>query len=1017
MKKYFDLLGWAPNSNIHGRLHLNERATKGHRCKIFFDIDETAEIDILETLKAIYECLRKIVRRYETPVMWSGLKLYVLKNDEFPHKYHIISNVAEIFGGRPWSVLCMKIQAALRKKVPYDHPCLERGTLRLPYQHKDDGKAVIRGAGIYRMNGTFDDNKFTSNSPQNLDSYSLARVVMENLSLFGIENTVVLSSLANNSENTPAEDDEVRPPTVRPPAPRRRSPPRSPLAERSLNIVEDGEREPDEEGGEMSATARELFNFCRTMRSGIKKKKVSFDFGYRCNFPHLGDEAIEDIYAHMQDLIATDYRWDSKTGAFKEALTRSMNRHLCYNLSDNTIMYRAPVSVDSGYMALGKAQSIAMKNFFASWKICLAVPPSEKKPEGSTREYPIFNIWLTSPLRQSIANVLFVPYPEGHPKLKALLPDDCLNSYKGYRFTPEEMSSLWNPALPNPKSTAARVSVARYLLHLCYVWCRGYVDRVSYALFWLAKKLQIPYWKPTTTMVLIGREGAGKTSQVDMYGYLFGTHYFRWVNAARNIAGFSHPDQEFALFTLIDEANPVKDEQMQSQMRMLISDVNGTLHLKHKDERKVANYSGYVFLSNNFHAVTVSASARRYCVLDCLATLHPKDTRHQAYMNRVLELANLPNNEGYKALGGFYLDQRIFTPDLMEHFKDGSALPPSIEKVLGTQRAMGQDSVGVYIYTVLDRGYFVPPEQNPLHPVNCGDEVSEAVAKISNVGYRLDIDYECPVAGDTTPVHKTGHSWAHVLLCSTVYAAYRNWVQTNKAYTLGSLPDPPDRFWEKVRQYLPSLKIDPKNRLRLKQECFMVSEARVRWLPGFSNHSTNNSTVQNKVETDFGASRLIQNDYPFVVFSNLSLIRQEYIHNSGRNDVYFSDFNEGLIFMANSRKNRKEEQEYRRYDDPKEFLRRFGFNEVEIEATFPGRDISEVFLELGNTPTNIGRSVEAPVLPSPTLPDLRSRNPSVVEYEFEELFEDSFEDQVLAHLSQGTSTPRRDLFDASSSDD
>ncbi len=905
--------------------------------------------------------------------MWQGVKLFVLRNDEFENKYHIVSNVAEIFGGKQWINVCKKIADALLRKVPYDHPCLERGTLRLPYQHKDDGRAILRKAGIYRSHGFFSDDKWTTCTPPDLDTFSYARCAMENFSLFGLEGIVILSELGNAAP-------EIVPP-----------PPRRVLRERPQNIPQndaivpiDVEMEPEAEQGEMSEAARSLVGYCRTVMAGLGKKKVSFDFGYRCNFPHMGDEAIKMIYADMQDLFSTDYRWDSKVDEFKNAVVRAINKHLCYNLSDNTVMYRTPVSTDSGYIALGKTTTLSMRNYFSGYRIRFTRPPSDKAPEGSTREYPIYNIWLNSALRQNIANVLFVPYPVGHPMLKSLLPDDCLNSYKGYRYTEEEMVAVWNPAVPTERTTLARVTVARYLLHLCYVWCRGYRDRVSYALFWLAKKLQFPYWKPTTTIVLIGREGAGKTSQVDMYGHLFGTHYFRWVNAIRNIGGFSHPDQEFALFTLMDEMNPVKDEQMQSQMRMLISDVNGTLNLKHKDERKVKNYSGYIHLSNNFHAVSVSASARRWCVFDCLATLHPRDTRHQNYMDKILELTRVPYGDGYKALGGFYLDRRIFTEETVEAFKDGSALPPSIEKILGTQRAMGQDSVGIYVYTVLDRGYFVPPEQNPLHPVNCGDVVAKAVAKISAVGYRENIDYDCPVAGDSTPVHKTGHSWAHVMLCNTVYSAYRSWVLDNKSYTMGSLPDPPDRFWEKVRQYLPSLRIDPKDRLRLKQECFMVADARARWLPGFSGGDAY-ATVHNKVERDHGASRLIQNDYPFVVFSNLASIRQEYIHNSGRNDVYFSDFNEGLVFMA--RKKKDEPKDHERYEDPAEFLRRFGFSEVEIQATFPGRDLSEVFLELGNTPLNIGRAVEAPPQTSPTLPDVRSVIPPGAVFEFEELFD------------------------------
>lgn len=915
--------------------------------------------------------------------MWGGVKLYVLKNDEFDFKFHIISNVAEVFGGRPWAELCQRIFRALSNRVQYDHACLTKGTLRLPYQFKDNGKVLLREAGVYRSYGFYDNAKFTSLTPPNLDTYAVARMSMELWSLFGREDSVVLSSLGapvSSQENRrPVANLRLMSSPVRVPPPSSPSP--IPLAERSPNQassqIDEGVQ------GEMTDAARSLRNYCQTVMQGLGRKSVSFEFGYRCSLPHLGDEAIRMVYADIAEMLETDYKWDSKTEAFKEAAVRALNKHICYNLSDNTIIYRMPISTDSGYMAVGKAATGYIKQFFAPYKIKLPVAPSEKAPNGSTREYSIFNVWCTHHLRQSVANILFVPYPEDHPKLRLLLPLDCLNSYRGYRYTVEEMENFWNPARSTPTTFAARVAVARYLLHLCYVWCRGYVDRVSYALFWLAKKLQLPYWKPTTTMVLIGREGAGKTSQVDMYGHLFGTHYFRWVNSARNIAGFSHPDQEFALFTLLDEMNPVKDEQMQSQMRMLISDVNGTLHLKHQNERKINNFSGYIFLSNNYHAVMVSASARRYCVLDCLATLHPKDSRHQAYMSRVLELATLPDNAGYKALGGFYMDKRIFPDEILEAFKDGSGLPVSIEKLLGTQRAMGQDGVGIWVYTVLDRGYIVPPEQNPLHPVNSDAEVSAAVAKISDVGYRLDVDYDCPVQGDTTPVHKTGRSWAHVMLSITVYGSYRSWFNNNKSYSLGPHPDPADRFWEKMKQYLPSVVTETRNRLRLKQQCFMLAEARAKWLPGVSDVGF--STVHANVERDYGASKLIQNDYHFVIFSDLHMVRQEYIHNSGRNDVHFNDLNEGLVFM--SRRKEREPREHKRYEDPAEFLKRFGFTPEEIEATFPGKDISEVFLELGNTPTNIGREVEACTQTTITLPDVRNERPAHQQgvFEMEEL--------------------------------
>ena len=480
------------------------------------------------------------------------------------------------------------------------------------------------------------------------------------------------------------------------------------------------------------------------------------------------------------------------------------------------------------------------QKFFKDWQsLTLIFPCTDKVPvlgckfvgKGDDKHAVIslLDVWFAHTRRKTCAGTKFVPYPEDYLGYSLLLPKDFINLYTGLRYEERDYIGKWNVALEPWQLNCSNISergkellelqthearrcVAWHLLHELYVWCRGYKDRIQYALTWKAKKLQHPYWKPNTCLVLYGKEGAGKTTHANEYGYLFGDHYLQFANLENNLQNFSRADQEHAVFALVDEAYPSKDPGVQARMRALISDHYTTLHLKYEHERKIQNFMGIMFASNNFHAIQTSSSARRFCIFDCLHTRPAKDKIHATYMESKLQTSAFPGyDDGLQSLLGFYMDKSIFTEDILDEFRDGALLPPSIETVLGSQRAMENCSVTLFWYMALDRGYIISPEQNPIHPANlesCKDHTGRAVGKeliqmihrLSDVGYRSGVDFYQPIPGDDTPVHFIGHSWACVLLEDSVYGAYQFFHTENKSYGFGHQPQAAPHFWAKTHE-------------------------------------------------------------------------------------------------------------------------------------------------------------------------------------------------------------------------
>lgn len=888
------------------------------------------------------------------------------RNTVDPGKFHFVAfSVAVEFGGRFWNGTIERLLEAFPDHHA-DVESLKQGRLRLPYQIKSDaqGQHPPPQAGIHFLLGLFSNGELVNRlfAKDQDERTIISRLMLMGSLLYmgGVkyvlkeENRAPLRQISSpppQQQSRKRKQYEAR--LVGSPGPNDKGEEDLVNASTSIDIQVEHElnnmvEEQEEEGNPF------MTDFLKNLDAYAKKvapyhtieARIDFPYGRRCPLPVWNNSIFPTILSDISNYVKENCRWDNDNQSIKDAVASVVNKHLLCDRSNTSVLYRTSCPSEVGFVDLQECKWYAFKEAHKNWTIPLKVTVRHaRQTKEKIVNKAIVEIWWENARKTCISGRVFVPFPPSHPDYAKYLPKDFLNLYTGLRFSLEEANRYWKGT--DAAAFEARVALARYLLHECFVWCRGYKDRILFTLLYKAKKLLQPYWKPNSSIINYGREGAGKTTHVDIFGRLFGRHYLRFVHLEKNLTGFNRADMETSVFALADELSPMKDEQTMSILRMLITDHETTLHLKYQNERTIFNYKGIIMLSNSPHMISASSSSRRWCVLECLPIKAASDPLLQTYMQSYLQITNLPfdSDAGYKVLHGFYLDSTIFTPQMINDFGDGSKLPGSAESLLGSQRAMGANGVTVFWGFVLERGYIVPPEGNPLHPVNATDELSQQVTSISSVGYQFDVDFTQPHWPDTMPIHKIGRSWACVLLQNSIYEEYRDFISHNKAYGTGFAPENMEKFWALTYLILPSLQEERNNNkinLVVPSVCFTSAEIRSKWIPGVSGDD--HESVESRAKAKRVRRQTIS--HKAIKLPTLSNLRNEYKLGAGRPDLEWSDMTEGLDF---ARRDPRTKQAYPKWT-AREFLQQFGFTEQEMDAIFPGQDLDQVYRRISNLP-------------------------------------------------------------------
>lgn len=228
-------------------------------------------------------------------------------------------------------------------------------------------------------------------------------------------------------------------------------------------------------------------------------------------------------------------------------------------------------------------------------------------PKGRAVEKPLGGWWLDHPARRQYHCITFSPGMQDAPGV--------YNLWRGFAMKP-----------------AAGDKHLRYLEHVKTNICGNDEKVLMYLLCWMARTVQKPNTPGEVAIVLRGGKGTGKTIFADVFGRLFGRHYWAVADAKYIVGNFNaHLRDCVVLFG--DEAFWAGDRKHESVLKSLITSRMLVIESKGVDAETASNNVHLIMASNSDWVVPASYDERRFLVLD-VAKTHQGD---KLYFNAIMK--------------------------------------------------------------------------------------------------------------------------------------------------------------------------------------------------------------------------------------------------------------------------------------------------------------------------------------------------------------------------------------------
>jgi hypothetical protein len=178
--------------------------------------------------------------------------------------------------------------------------------------------------------------------------------------------------------------------------------------------------------------------------------------------------------------------------------------------------------------------------------------------------------------------------------------------------------------------------------HLLNVLCAGREDHFNYLFGWKARAVQRPDLKGEVAVVVIGEEGAGKSTVGEIFGYLFGQHAFA-VSDPRHLTGNFNFHLRDCVFLHAEEVFHAGDKTAASILRNLITSPTLVIEGKGQNAIIVPNRLHLMMTANPGWVIPAGPGARRFFVLYA-GNKHISDYAYFGAIRDEME------NGGYEAL-------------------------------------------------------------------------------------------------------------------------------------------------------------------------------------------------------------------------------------------------------------------------------------------------------------------------------------------------------------------------------
>ena len=217
--------------------------------------------------------------------------------------------------------------------------------------------------------------------------------------------------------------------------------------------------------------------------------------------------------------------------------------------------------------------------------------------------------------------------PEGKDAIAWWLRHERRRSYQDVVFEPgsqrEGVLNLWS----GWGVEARKGDCSLFWAHVWHVICSGSVEHATYVRKWLAYLVQRPAELPQTALVLVGAPGTGKGQFMHYVGRIVGSAHYALPPSAEGLTGRFNSYLASALLAFADEVTWGGNKQSSGILKTMITEPFRTIEYKFQNPYKVANYTRFVFASNEMFPVEVGAQDRRFLVLN-VASSHQNDTTY-----------------------------------------------------------------------------------------------------------------------------------------------------------------------------------------------------------------------------------------------------------------------------------------------------------------------------------------------------------------------------------------------------
>jgi len=201
-------------------------------------------------------------------------------------------------------------------------------------------------------------------------------------------------------------------------------------------------------------------------------------------------------------------------------------------------------------------------------------------------------MWIEFPRRREYKKIIF------DPGLPQSIPGEYYNLYRGLAIQPKQGD--WS----------------LFRNHIQQIICSGDETLFQWVLAWIARIVQDPGGKrPGTSIVMRGKQGAGKGCFVSIFGELFGQNFLHITNQ-NQLSGRFNNHLKDALVVYCDEGFWAGDKASEGALKGMVTEKSIIVEPKGRDAFAVKNFINLIISSNHEWVVPAGLEERRFCVID-----------------------------------------------------------------------------------------------------------------------------------------------------------------------------------------------------------------------------------------------------------------------------------------------------------------------------------------------------------------------------------------------------------------